>query len=317
MRFLAPAPESPVEAAPPPSITVVIPCYQSAATVSAAVNSALDQSLSAHEVIVCDDGSTDDPAAALAAYGDRVRILRKPNGGGASALNRGIAAASGDLVAILDADDEYEEGRLEAIAEVAAQRPDLDLVTTDAWLEQDGMRVGRYSDVNPFVVSDQRAGILDTCFVGGWPATRRSRVIEVGGFDENHSVAYDWECWIRLIFSGSSAGMVDEPLMTYRIHAGSLSADKTASLHGRLEMFRDVAAREDLSSHERRVLEASIRRDRRRLAAYEIERAIAEPETAAALTRLALARGVPVRSRLAALRAAGDRIVRGRASRAP
>lgn len=317
MRFLAPAPESPVEAGPSPSITVVVPCYQSAATVGAAVRSALDQSLPPHEVIVCDDGSTDDPAAALAAYGDRVRILRKANGGGASALNRGIAAASGDLVAILDADDEYEVGRLEAIADLAAERPDLDLVTTDAWLEQEGTRVGRYSDINPFVVSDQRAGILDTCFVGGWPAIRRSRVIEADGFDEKHSVAYDWECWIRLIFSGSSAGMVDAPLMTYRIHAGSLSANKAASLRDRLEMFRDVAAREDLSPHERRVLEGSIRRDRRRLTAYEIERAIAEPETAGALTGLALAPGAPVRSRLAALRAAGGRIVRGRASRAP
>jgi len=314
MRFLAPNPRSPVEAAPPPSITVVIPCYQSAATIAAAVRSAIDQSFPAHEVIVCDDGSTDDPAAALAAYGDRVQILRKANGGGASALNRGIAAASGDLVAILDADDEYERSRLEAIAQLAADRPDLDLVTTDAWVQEDGQRVGRYSDVNPFVVSDQRAGILDTCFVGGWPAIRRRRVIEAGGFDEKHAVAYDWEFWIRLIFSGSSAGMVDAPLMTYRIHSESLSANKTASLRGRLEMFRDVASRPDLLPHERRTLRASIERDRRRLAAYEIEEAIARPESAIALAGLALSRGAPARSRLAALRAAGHRIIRARAS---
>ena len=166
---------------------------------------ALAQETPPHEVIICDDGSTDAPEMALAPYLDEVELLRKENGGGASALNHALAAASGDMIAILDADDFYDRTRLTAIGTAAGGRPDLDIVTTDAWLERDGETLGSYSSVNPFATSDQRAAILDTCFPGGWPAVRRERLLEVGGFDESYRVAYDWECWSRPILDGSSA----------------------------------------------------------------------------------------------------------------
>ena len=141
-------------------------------------------------MIVCDDGSTDAPETILDAFGGQVVVLRKRNGGGASALNHALDAATGDFIAILDADDFYESERLAAIGAAAASRPDLDIVTTDAWLEQDGVRIGTYSSVNPFAVSRQRAAILDTCFPGGWPAVRRERLLQLGGWDESYRVAY-------------------------------------------------------------------------------------------------------------------------------
>lgn len=220
-------------------------------------------------MIVCDDGSTDAPEQALESFGDRVVLLRKPNGGGASALNHALAAATGDFVAILDADDVYAPERLAAIATAAASRPDLDIVTTDAWLDRDGTRIGTYSSVNPFAVSDQRSAILDTCFPGGWPAVRRERLVGAGAWDESYRVAYDWECWLRLILRGSSAGMVDAPLMTYHVREGSLSADKVASLQERIRLLRSVDPKL-LSSDERRVRSRAIVRESRRLARLEL-----------------------------------------------
>lgn len=220
-------------------------------------------------MIVCDDGSTDAPETILDAFGGRVVVLRKRNGGGASALNHALDAATGDFVAILDADDFYESERLAAIGAAAASRPDLDIVTTDAWLEQDGVRIGTYSSVNPFAVSRQRAAILDTCFPGGWPAVRRERLLQLGGWDESYRVAYDWECWSRLILSGSSVGMVDTPLMTYHVHEGSLSADKLVSLRERLRLLRAVDAG-SFSPDERQARDRAIARDSRRLARLQI-----------------------------------------------
>ena len=80
-----------------------------------------------------------------------------------------------------------------------------------------------------------------------------------------YRVAYDWECWSRLILSGSSVGMVDAPLMTYHVHEGSLSADKLVSLRERLRLLRAVDAR-SLSPDERQARDRAIARDSRQLA---------------------------------------------------
>jgi hypothetical protein len=90
-------------------------------------------------------------------------------------------------------------------------------------------------------------------------------LLEAGGFDESYRVAYDWECWLRLILAGSSVGMVDAPLMTYHVHEGSLSADKLLSLEERLRLLRAVDAGR-LSPDERQARSRAIRRDSRRLA---------------------------------------------------
>ena len=268
-RLLAPEAPAGLAAGPTPRISVLIPCYNSAPTVRRAVDSALTQTTPAHEVIVCDDGSTDGPEHALVGVDAAIVLLHKRNGGGASALNHALATATGDFVAILDADDFYDPERITAISAAAASRPDLDIVTTDAWLDRDGARVGTYSGANPFAVSRQRAAILETCFPGGWPAVRRERLLELGGWDESYRVAYDWECWSRLILSGSSVGMVDAALMTYHVHEGSLSADKLVSLRERLRLLRAVDAG-GLSPDERQARRRAIVRDSRRLARLQL-----------------------------------------------
>jgi len=248
-----------VAPAPEPTFSVIVPAYQAAETVAGAVRSVLRQSYPAHEIIVCDDGSTDDLGSAIAEYEDRIILLRRPHAGAGAARNHGIGIASGDFVAMLDADDVFEPTRLAALAELAAARPDLDILATDAYFERDGDVDGRFYDFNTFATEDQRAAILQTCFLG-WPAMRRSRVLEVGGFDESNEIApaEDWELFIRLFLSGSSAGIVEEPLIRYRQHSRSTTADRSRTLWSRVAVLEKTRRRADLSSRERALLEKSL-----------------------------------------------------------
>ncbi|HET6262971.1 MAG TPA: glycosyltransferase family 2 protein, partial [Chloroflexia bacterium] len=98
-------------------VSVVIPTYNRAHCIAHAIDSVLRQALPPHEVIVVDDGSTDDTATVLARYDRRVRVLRQENGGVSVARNNGIAAASGQWIAFLDSDDEWAPQKLAAHAE--------------------------------------------------------------------------------------------------------------------------------------------------------------------------------------------------------
>src|SRR5919109_1901778 len=149
-----------------------------------------------HEVIVCDDGSTDDLEGALAPYRDRIVLVHKENGGGASALNAAAAGASGDFLVVLDSDDAYLPTRLEAMGALASARPDLDVLSTDALLEVDGRAVARfYTGAQPFPAGRQREAILDRCFLFA-PAVRRDRLERIGGWGEAIPIAHDWGCWL-------------------------------------------------------------------------------------------------------------------------
>ena len=106
--------------------------FQAAETIGEAVESALAQTLPPHEIIICDDGSTDDIGGAIARFGERVRLLRQEHRGPGAAKQTASEAASGEFVVVLDADDTFHPRRLEALGEAAAARPDLDLLTTDA-----------------------------------------------------------------------------------------------------------------------------------------------------------------------------------------
>lgn len=301
--FVAPEPPVALPSSEPPSISVVIACYNAADTVAESIASALAQTAPAAEVIVCDDGSTDDIDAALAPFLDRIVLLRRENGGAAAARNTAVRAATSEFVAVLDADDVYEPRRLEALGALAASRPDLDIVTTDAYVERDGTREGRLFELNPFDVVDQRCAILQTSFVGGWPAVRRRRILEVGGYDETLHVGEDWDLWLRLIYTGSAAGTVDEPLMTYRRRSSGLTGNVLAAHRAGIEVLEKNKALPGLTGREHAALEQSIERKRRRLALEEIA-AAAAGGSRSALVRTSLQRQVPIRVRLAALKAA-------------
>jgi glycosyltransferase involved in cell wall biosynthesis len=226
--FVAPPPPESVSPGDRPSFSVAIAAYQAADTVGAAVESALSQTVSPAQVIVCDDGSTDDLAGALTAVRERIVLIRQENRGEAAAKNAAARRATADFVAFLDADDLYYPKRLEALGELAMARPDLDVLTTNADLEFEGRVVGRYyPDVARFPAENQAAAILasDSAIFGA-AAVRRSTLEAAGGLYEGLRSSDDWELWLRLVLAGTRFGLVDEPLYRYRLHEQGTSADQ-------------------------------------------------------------------------------------------
>ena len=123
--------------AEPPAISVVIPAYQEARRIGAAIESVLAQTLQPLEIIVVDDGSTDDTAAIADRYG--ARVLQQRNAGISAARNRGIDEAAGEWIALLDADDAWLPERLAWLARAAAARPDIGFGFSDYTVEENGV----------------------------------------------------------------------------------------------------------------------------------------------------------------------------------
>lgn len=96
-----------------PLVSVVIPTYNRAGIIAKAVSSVLTQTYREIEVIIVDDGSTDDTSAALAEFGERIRVIRQSNAGPSAARNRGAAVARGEYLAFLDSDDIWLPGKIE------------------------------------------------------------------------------------------------------------------------------------------------------------------------------------------------------------
>src|SRR4029453_13321152 len=113
-------------------------------------------------------------------------------------------------------------------------------------------------DAFPFVVDDQRTGILERNFIFGLAAVRRRRLLDAGGVDESIRTATDWECWIRLILDGAEAGLVNEPLARYRLRTESLSASRVGLLRGRVATLEKAAGHPGLLPEERRTVSRSL-----------------------------------------------------------
>ncbi len=292
-HVLAPAPTVPVTAAGRrPTLGVIIPAYQGAAIIGKAIESVLAQTLPADEIVICDDGSTDELEAALAPYGDRLVLTRKENGGSPSALNVAARAARSEFVLQLDQDDAFAPTRLEAIADLAVARPDLDVIATDAVMELNGKPVASYGERHDFDVSNQRAAILRSCFFG-WPAIRRTRLLAVGGFDESLQVTFDWDCWIRLILSGSAVGLIDRPLYIWRFGHTSLSSDPARNCRENIVMLKKLLDGGLLAQQERRIAIEVIEENDRGAAALEAMQAVVtgQPEARRLMRSIATGTG--------------------------
>ena len=300
-----PGPAAKTERRDRATFSVVIAAYNAAGSIGEAVESALAQTEPPLEVIVYDDGSTDATSSALEPYRDRILYLAGPHAGVAAARNAAFTRSTGEFVAVLDADDAYVPGRLEALADLAAARPDLDVLCTDVLFEIDGRVVGRFGESTPFEIVNQRAAILERCFCVA-PAFRRSKVVAVSGYDVSMRTAEDWDLVARLLFAGAAAGVVDEPLYRYRIRRGSLTADRVAALRERVHFLERVGRTYELDDEERAALSRSLARQRAALALTEVEAALRARSTDARRRALgaALVGGVALRTRAAALAAA-------------
>lgn len=283
----------------PPTFSIAIAAYQAASTIAEAVESALAQTLPPVEIVVCDDGSTDELEAALKPFRDRIVFVRQEHGGAAAAKNTAARTTTGDFVAFLDADDLYYPRRLEALAGLAAARPELDVLTTNADLEIDGEVVATYyPDVAQFPAADQAVAVIaNDSAIFGAAAIRRGVFEASGGLNEELRSGDDWELWIRLTLAGSAIGLVDEVLYRYRVHELGMSSDQLVGARAAVRLFEGVLPLAEPGTREHSALEAALAAHRRNAALTEAEHALRIHAPGRRSRSLAIARDASFRPR--------------------
>ena len=278
---------------PEPTFSVLMPAFQTAATIGPALDSVLSQTRQDFEIVVVDDGSTDDTAARVERYveGDaRVRLIRQHNAGLAGARNTAIAHARGALLSLLDSDDLWMPGYLEAMAQALAGDPRAAFAYTDAWVFDDETRRVRrataMATLNPPAVTLDDAAtlfsrLLEGNFIVAFATIRRSAIDAVGTFDANLRRCEDYELWLRMADRGYRAVQVPGLHALYRKRAVSLNTPRTElqMTSTNREIYRRIAEEWD-------VPEAIRAKARGRVAATDAFIAAASGERLVPATRL-------------------------------
>jgi glycosyltransferase involved in cell wall biosynthesis len=211
-----------------PEVSIVVPAYNAGQTLAQTLASIMAQTVDDYEVIVVDDGSSDDTAQVAAqaqAQDSRVTVVSTANGGVARARNRGIAETTGSFVAFLDADDLWRPTKLAEQLERFAADPSAGVCVTaatridDLSREVDSMRMENTDDTcAALLLRSMVAGCISSGVV------RRSLIEAVGGFDPAFSQCADWDLWLRLSRQ-SRFSLIDEDLVLYRTHSGNMSSN--------------------------------------------------------------------------------------------
>ena len=205
-------------------VSIIIPCYNYARYLGEAIESALAQTYEPIEIIVVDDGSTDDSAEVASRY--PVIVIRQPNQGVCIAGNRGFAAAHGTFVLRLDADDRLAPTYVEETVAVLRDHPEAHFAYTAA--AYFGARQGTYP-IEPFAVES----LAERNYVNASALMRRDSLCRVGGYNPNMAAGRyeDWDLWLSFAECGLPGIMVPKPLLLYRQHArGSRGTPRLTSL---------------------------------------------------------------------------------------
>lgn len=203
--------------------SVIIPCYNQGQYLAQAIESVLDQTLKPKEIIVIDDGSTDNSADVARSYKNQgVRLIQQVNKGLSSARNTGIMNATGEYIFPLDADDMMAENCLERVADVIAQTG-ADIVAP-SFKEFGISNALVILSPNPTLQDFQKGNMI-----GYFSAIRRSALLEVGGYSPRMTYGYeDYHLWINLLSRGKKLVTIPEVLLLYRTKQQSMIHDAMA-----------------------------------------------------------------------------------------
>ena len=243
-----------------PRFSVIIPAFNAAATLARAIESVRAQSWPAHEIIVVDDGSTDATAEVARQFGDAVRLIQQPNSGVSVARNAGAAAAMGDWLAFLDADDWYADDRIKLHAEWIAEDATLDCLTGDyEYRDAAGSLLGtsmaQHESGRTMLAKAAGAarGVMETpaeiaAFVADHfgdthtLSVPRARFIELGGYPTGFKVCEDVHFLTRLAASSRRIGAICHSLGVYVIHGGSATRrDPVAAQRENVRTLTDLS----------------------------------------------------------------------------
>jgi glycosyltransferase involved in cell wall biosynthesis len=222
----------------PPKFSVIIPNHNNSSTLKRAIQSAIHQNYPAHEIIVVDDGSTDESEKILEQFKDKIICIRQKNSGVSVARNNGARIATGEWLAFLDADDFFYPDRLRFHAEWIQDEPDLDFLLAEQESRSPNgefldffMRssilgkslLARHKDEDRIPIQSTLFGELIS---DGFAEIRtlsvpKVKFLSLGGFPVEHKIGEDLYFFIRLFATSKKAGVVPHTLATYYIYETS------------------------------------------------------------------------------------------------
>lgn len=226
-------------------VSVIIPTHNRAHLVVDAVESVLQQEGVAFELIVVDDGSSDDTAARLRAYGERLRYVRQRQRGVSSARNHGVRIARGDWLAFLDSDDQWLRGKLATQRAFHRAAQGIPISQTEEIWVRDGQRINQrahhHRPVGEFFLASLRRCLVSASAV----MISRELFEAVGGFDESLDVCEDYDLWLR-IAQHARIGLIRQPFVTKRAGHGDQLSDR----YWGMDRFRVAALTRLLATNE-------------------------------------------------------------------
>lgn len=225
-----------------PLFSVIIPVYNRADMLQQALESVFRQEFEDYEVIVIDDGSTDDLSLLIQNFQDRVIFLRQDNAGPGAARNRGSAVAQGEYLAFLDSDDLWFPWTLCTIAKVITATPSLSMILgTGVWFENVRQLESVCSGGSRYIVSDDYLASSKTMLWAGTGGlvVRRAEFHRVGGFSVATRCAEDLDLLLRLGTSQRFASIEQPATFAYRQHTGNSIHNLSESLRGIRQLIKN------------------------------------------------------------------------------
>lgn len=218
-------------------VAVIIPAYNASSYVGETINSVLEQSKPADEIVVVDDGSTDDTSKIASKYNANVKLVRKKNGGQGSARQYGMEVTKADSLLFLDADDVLFPTALEKLSVALAANPSAALVYSPVKIWYPNQNSASRIDSLPTPSGDNLwEKLIHANFIRtpGCSLVRRTALAEAGGWNTDPKLKgnEDWDLWLRLS-EKSPFALIAEPVLKYRTQGEGFS-------NSRLKMFRSM-----------------------------------------------------------------------------
>jgi len=236
-----------------PLISVIIPTFNCCSTLRSAIESALSQTYKNIEVIVIDDGSSDETPLIITSYINSIIYIKQENEGVAKARNVGVRYSNGEWIAFLDADDIWDENKLEYQFSKMSDEGKSWSYTDTRFLG--GVNSGR---LDSEFTKKHTGSVFDELLTNNFISTstvllNKSTFHNAGGFDTTLPAIEDWELWVR-ISSKNPISYVDQPLTTYRIHKKSTSRNTRKVLPYHLKAINVIYAKNQLNKKQSKLI---------------------------------------------------------------
>jgi len=209
----------------PPPVSVIIPTLNRENYIRQCVESALSQDYPNIEVIVVDNGSTDNTPEILASFGSKIKCLKEEKRGQSAARNKGLRTAQGEFIAFLDDDDFYLSGKISLSVKKLLEDRSISLVYTDyVMIDSENLQTDTIKINHPPPEEFLRTFLKGFCILPSTTLLRKECLEKTGYFDETMLNSHeDTDMWFRMLKTGCRFGHIPEPLTAYRWHAGNCS----------------------------------------------------------------------------------------------